>query len=306
MKSIVFKKILTILAFVILAVPFAPPAAAEEDCRLQLIAELPIVPTRDNRVIVPALINGKPVQLMIDTGAPTSIIDQAAVDRLGLKPHLITSGMRFTFFGGERMSYYVRDASFTLGTMTAPKVQFLISSDRSPEHDGILGLDFLMQFDVDFDIAGGKVNLFAPHRCANRAVYWTQDDAAVAILPFTMSEYDRHLRIHTKINGRDIDAVFDTGAGSTRMNLETADVWFGVNDKSPGIEDLDDGVYAYRFDTLSLEGVTVKSPEVVLETRENTKFPNFEILLSMSVLRQLHFLISFKERQIYITGASAK
>lgn len=301
------KKILLILAVAILCAFTALPAFAEEDCRLQLVAELPITPTRNGHVIVPALINGKPVNLLIDTGSPTSVIDQAAVDRLGIEPHLITtSRMRFHFFGGERMTHYLRDVSFTLGTMTAPKVQFLVSSDRSPEFDGIIGLDFLMQFDVDFDIAGGKLNLFAPHRCANRAVYWTQDEAAVAILPFTMSEYDRHLRIHTKLNGRDIDALVDTGAGSTRMNLETADVWFGVNEKSPGIETIDSGLYLYRFDSLSLEGVTVKNPAVLLETRESTKFPNFEILLSMSVLRQLHFLISFKERQIYITGASAK
>lgn len=289
-----------IIAFVFLATA----ARAAEDCRLEHVATLPLQFEKINQVTVPVSFGGRPLRLIVDTGSPASVLTESAVARLGSKPQPVQAPIRFTLFGGEQMKYYVKLDDFRFGKLTVDHTSFLVMSDRLPAGiDGLIGADFLRQFDVDFDFAQAKMNLFRPHRCAGRAVYWTQDAAAIATVPFEATSEDRHIVFPVTLDGQTIEATLDTGASMSTMNLESAQRLFGIDAHLSTVHMLGKNTYAYPFKALAFGGVTVANPAIVMLPEAETQFPNYKMLLGMTVLRQLHLFIAYREKTLYITSA---
>ena len=298
-------------AFAVCLLLSAVSARAEDDCRLQIVASLPLEIDQTGRIVVPAAIGGHPVSMLVDTGSPASILRQGMADALGLKSEMVVAPVWFELFGGVHLYRYVKAKDFSLGGMTAAKALFLLIPDDAmvPGQDGLLGADFLSNLDVDFDFANAKLNLFAPHRCEGRAVYWTQDEAAIAKVPISLED-DRHIDVPIKIDGKPLKAVFDTGASRTVMNLETGMDKFGLTPASPGMQRQgntgdSNPSYSYTFKTLTFEGVTVNNPVVVFVPEEKSQWHEYKALLGIGILRQLHLYIAYKERMLYVTAATA-
>jgi len=279
-------------------------ASAEDDCHLQLAASLPITLNVYGHVTVPAVVGTSPVQLTLDTGSPISGLTELAAKRLALEPEPIGNSVGLTFYGGVPITHFVPIKDFRLGAMRAPNSSFVIVPLNWLESDGLLGADFIKQFDVDIDYAAGRLNLILPHRCPGRVAYWTADPSAVAIIPFTQKAIDPHIWVHVALDGHDMRAIVDTGASVTTMNLDTATEWFGLNEKSPGLETLGPDRYNYRFKALTLEGVTVNNPLFHLRPQSSSHFDNYVAILGNDVLRQLHVYIAYKEHKLYVTSAS--
>jgi predicted aspartyl protease len=281
-------------------------AMAEEDCRLTLAASLPIDPHNSHRVIIPAEIDGKPLRLIIDTGSGHTGLTKHAAERLGLEAHVITSGFTPNFpYAGGRAKEFVWLKSFKLADMRADRVEFFVlDADWKGDYDGLLGADFLHQFDVEFDFAANKLNLFAPHPCKGKVVYWTHD-APVAVIPFENEQYDRHIRFDMTLDGKTVPTVLDTGAPSTSISIAMASAWFQVDEKTPGVEALNGQYHRARFKALTLDGITVENPEITLLPEVNARGANYEGLLGMNVLRQLHVFVAYKEHKLYVTSATA-
>ena len=298
-------------AFAVCLLLSAASARAEDDCRLQIAASLPMDVDRTGRIEVPAAIGGHPINMLVDTGSPASVLRQGMADALSLKSEIVKAPVRFEVFGGVHLYHYVKAKEFSLGGMKAAKALFLLIQDDAlvPGQDGLLGADFLFNFDVDFDFANAKLNLFAPHRCEGRAVYWTQDEAAIAKVPISLED-DRHIDVPIRIDGKPLKAIFDTGASHTVMNLETGMDKFGLTPESPGMQRLGktsdpNPSYGYIFKTLTFEGVTVNNPVVVFVPEEKSQWQEYKALLGIGILRQLHLYIAYKERMLYVTAASA-
>ena len=85
-------------------------------------------------------------------------------------------------------------------------------------------------------------------------------------------------------------------------------------------------IYAHRFKSLSLEGITVINPDMtvipdLLRTKlrkpqqsleGDTRIPNpnnetgmSDVILGTDILHHLHIYIAYKERKLYITAADA-
>jgi predicted aspartyl protease len=290
-------------------------AKAEQDCRLQLAATLPIENKHPWRVIVPAQVEGKSVRMIIDTGSSHSALSQEAADRLGIKTSIIAGMRPYLPYAGGEAKYYAKTKGFTLGSMTAPKALFFIMPVKMEEADGLIGADFLRHFDLEFNFADHTLNVFAPHRCPGQVVYWT-DAANVAVLPFHMATTDRndvvsmldpHIRFTMSLDGRDVPAILDTGASHTAINLMQARVWYHLDEKSPGMEAVgDNGAHRYRFKTLAFGGVSVANPEVLIHPLDQSRELSDEGLLGMATLRKLRVYIAYEERTLYITAADAR
>jgi hypothetical protein len=112
-----------------------------------------------------------------------------------------------------------------------------------------------------------------------------------------------------------MDATVDTGAPYTTMSLETAERIFHIDSKSPDLKPVksNDGKsifgYTYPFKTLSLGGLTVNNPHVILVPDATSVYlggntvPN--VLLGFSILSKLHLYIAYGEHNLYITPANA-
>lgn len=301
-----------VVTFALLFAAMGSCAQAEEDCRLQLAATLPMTMDQTGRMSVPVAVGDHPLRLMIDTGATSSTLTKNAAEALGLQQHLVMAPFMFRIYGGEHLTHYVRVKDFTLGEMRDPKAEFLVMENQpSPGIDGLLGWDFLSQFDVDLDFANAKLNFFLHHRCDGRAVYWTQDESAIAKISFDLDEqHDQHIVIPVKIDGHEIKAIVDTGAARSPLDLDIALSLFDLKTGSEGMQRIgspsdSDPSYRYPFKTLTFEGVTVNNPAIVLVPVEKSHFEKRRMLLGIGVLSQLHLYIAYKERMLYVTPASA-
>jgi predicted aspartyl protease len=290
----------------------AVPAAAEDDCRLQLAATLPVTLEHGGRAImVTAAVNGQPVKLQVDTGAENSLLRETTAEKLGLKYNMLKRYQHASIYGGVRMHRFTLLQDFTLGKLKASGITFLLMPEDDKVKgvpDGLLGGNILSVYDVDFDFAHGKMNLFLPHRCAGKAVYWTQDENAIARIPF---KFDGHIELPVAVDGKEMAAALDTGAHDTVMDLEADLPKFGLTVKSPGMVPVESGhaagqSYLYTFKTMAFGGVTVNNPKVRFISEEYSHVYRDRMLLGMDILSQLHLFIAYREHMIYVTAAGAQ
>lgn len=282
------------------------PASADSDCRLKLAASLELQAGATDRVLIPSQLDGNPLVFAIDTGSPISAISQAAVDRLGMKMQMIrSSSAPYLPYAGGRATRFVRAKTLQLGTMTAPNVALFVMPADMHGADGLMGADFLAQFDVDFDFANGKVNLFWPHSCDDKVVYWAKE-TAVAVLPFHFESNDAHIHFDGKLDGHTIPFILDTGAPTTSIGIDMAKSWFNIDENSPGVEDRGHGYYSKRFSALTLEGISVANPLVTIRRQSHSNTSNYEAFLGLNTLKHLHLFVAYKARKLYITEATAK
>ena len=279
-----------------------PAQADGEDCRLGRFVSLPITIDDAGGVTVPVKIDDQQQNMLIDTGGVYSMLTNAVAAGLGLKPRMLW-GMRLTMWGGRNLDHYVVSHSLEIAGGKVHDREFVILPDDllPPGVDGILGPDIMQIFDVDFDFASGKVGLFSQKHCEGKVVYWTHDPFAA--VPFKMDE-GRHIKIVVQLDGQEVPAVLDTGAYRSAMSLETAEDMFKLD---PATLSKNNG--RYPFKALTLEGVTVNNPDLVLVPDDKSKvmggYREPKLLLGMGVLRQLHLYIAYKEHLIYATAASA-
>lgn len=299
---------------------FTLPVQAEEDCRLHIVASIPMENlAHSNGIAIPVTIGGKQFRFLVDTGATHSFISDTAADALGLKRHSFFSvNVDYRFFGGERSTSYVETRDMTIGGTPVPATRLLVIREGrikggSENIDGLIGGNFLTLFDVDFDFANSKMNLFLPHPCAGRAVYWTADESKISKFPFSMSKDHHsggHIIARAEVDGKAMDALVDTGASISHMDMELAKSTFGITEQSPGMQPLGKDVtpktdYRYTFKQMQIGGISIDNPLMILSPREHTQV-TFDTILGMNVLRQLHLFIAYKERMLYVTAANER
>jgi aspartyl protease family protein len=90
-----------------------------------------------------ALINGKKVNVLVDTGATGVAISQQVADELDLKS---INAIRTNTANGESVGYMVRLESVKIGGVTADNVSAMIAPGL--DGDVLLGMSFLGRMDV--------------------------------------------------------------------------------------------------------------------------------------------------------------
>jgi predicted aspartyl protease len=294
----------SLMAMFLAAVLLASGAAwAEgEKCSLGRYATLPITIDNAGGVTVSLKVEDQVQNMLIDMGGVFSMLTDAAAARLNLRPQTLW-GTSIKMLGGRTLDHYVVAHSMEIaGARVRDRKFVLVPNDLLPPgDDGILGPDILQVFDVDFDFAGGKVGLFSQDHCEGKVVYWTHDPHAQ--IPFKLDE-SRHIKIDLQLDGQEVPAILDTGAYRSLLRLETAEYIIGNEEAT-----LKKNNYHYAFKTLTLQGVIVNNPDIVLVPDDKTKvmgsYRQPKLLLSMGILRQLHLFIAYKEHNIYVTAASA-
>ena len=174
------------LTFVVLALSLlSGPALADEKCHLLRVTSLDMG-SLITHVTVPASINDQPLTMLVDTGSPFTMISESKAKAVGLRTE-IAPDFRVIVFGGIVIRHYATFAGFTLGTMKAPSFTYPLLPDGifPSDVDGILGADFLANFDLDFDFAKAKLSLFSRDHCDGKVVYWTHEPVERFLSPRT-------------------------------------------------------------------------------------------------------------------------
>jgi len=258
-------------------------------------------------VSVPITISGQSVSLLVDTGAIFSMLTEETVQRLGLKK-FNTFGSGETMFGGKKIVYYVDTSDVNLGGLKAEHMPMQVLPEGTVPNDigGILGPNIMRHYDVYFDFASAKFNLFSQEHCEGKVVYWTTTSAAAINIGI---DQEGHIVVPVVVDGREIKATIDTGASRSVLSLEFAESVFGIDATDPKLTALKGRWHAlhYPFAALTLQGITVQNPDFELVSDAESHLPDAspKLILGMGILRQLHLYIAYKEKKLYVTAASA-
>jgi predicted aspartyl protease len=285
----------------------ASPALADDSCRLVRMAAFDMNIDSAGGVYVPITISGQSLNLLIDTGGIFTMLTDQSVQKLGLK-RLNTFGSGETMFGGKKIEYYVETNDVNLGGLRADHMPMQVIPDGilPDEIGGTLAPNILRHYDVDFDFANAKVNLFAQDHCDGKVVYWTAAPAAQIRIGI---DRDGHIDVPVEVDGKQIKAAIDTGSSRSVLSLELAKQLFDIDANDPKLtpEKGRPRVQHYPFATLTLQGITVRNPDIELISEADSHLSDEgpKLILGMGILRQMHLYIAYKEKKLYVTAASA-
>jgi clan AA aspartic protease (TIGR02281 family) len=312
------------------AVAWSADAATASSCKLAKVGVVPL--TMDgNQPLVSAVINGKTVHMLLDTGANSSVISRPGATRLGL--HVRDNGGTFSGIdGSSRLLQSIMD-TIDLGTYHGEDVRVLVGgyADFGATDDvvGVLGMDFLERNDLEFDFAHNLLNLYKPENCETAELaYWSDS--------YSMAEMDgvwrtrASIRLVITINGEPMHALLDSGA--TVSLLDAAAVRRLGRDKviggtgpeadakaGGGIRGI--GGYAIptlisTFDSISIGDETIKNAKLrhLAYVDDNGQLVTdgnlagvlgggLDMILGADFLRSHRVFVAFSQRKIYFTYA---
>lgn len=204
------------LVAALIAASLAP--AAEAACKIGRVATLHVT-VEDNRILVPGTVNETPVQFILATDIESMILPVPAHDLgllrssmarlepiiyaedLGQGPVVGTVTLDGLPIGDQEMHVIGRRPDFGARTRTA-----------------VIGRDFLMRYDVEFNLAEGLVMLYRNEGCEDHNLaYWTDRYNVLDMDPFL-----RIVRIRPKVNGREVVADINSANPYTALSIDTA------------------------------------------------------------------------------------
>jgi predicted aspartyl protease len=307
-------------ALVIVALlAITPTPAFAQDCALKQLTSVDLKYDPSGGPLIPVTINGQPEAMLIDTGGYESTVTEQTVDSF----HLSEVGLPRPFWlelaDGKFMSRAAWLSELTIGPMRAKDWRFAViprAEAGSNNWAGTISPDILANYDVEFDFGAGKFSLLSQDHCPGQVVYWTK--GAYASIPIEVSARDYHIRLTAMLDGKPVNVLIDTGTSTSAMNFSTARELFGIAPDDPALVRLWcpacaadsplNGTVRYPFKTLSFGGVNVQNPRINLYPDTLKGLGNGyqnQLLIGMTILRELHLYIAYGEKKLYVTGADA-
>lgn len=338
------------LSILLLAItlPAAQPAAAT--CTLTKLTSFD-ADISSGRIIIHVQIDGQVVAAMLDTALPFNMISKNLVEKLSLSTVEASSVMMTPTYSYYRKNLAVpslppedltmMDASggtpkrltkahtVAFGDIKTGDTPFYVMGE--PDKGGsapdvIFGANFLETYDLELDLAHGKVNVFFPNHCPGAVVYWSNRFGEV---PIKISS-SGHITLPVAVNGLESHAIVDTGAPLSLISKKSAADDLHIDptangDKLEYITTPSGGhlpFYRHTFDSFDFGGAhfnqtalgiapdrlnwaiknNVHDPQGALLHEETINTP---ITLGMNHIEKLRIYFSFKENMLYFTGAYA-
>lgn len=296
-------------------------------CKLTQLASLDAI-TQNGQLLIPVKLDGRLSYLRVDTGAPIGIINQKLVTELKLQEGSLPSLM-FTDASGAAFRKFVMVHELQLGSMVARNVRFLVAGDANPNaigFDGTFDANFLTRYDVELDLAHGKFNLFSQDHCKGQVVYWSDVAASTPIhIDATL-----HTIVPVTLDGKEVQAMLDTGATVSTLSQRTASRLFGIDpqaEKMPPDGQVRTGTgrslpfYSRRFASFQIGGVEFRNTELKLMPDRTSSYINnpaqtgshlpepgdspVGVIIGLHHLEKLRIYIAYGERMLYVTAADA-
>lgn len=292
------------LALILASSAAGSATTAAQDCRPGRPLELAVTPM-GNVPIVTLIINGSPANFLFDTGAERTILTAPAAKRLGVVPHY-EYARRMRSLGGAVAGGDARLRTLDLGGRTLADVRVLVGSVSLPmvgdkPIDGLLGADFLSDFEVDLDLPRRRVLLYQPPPCPIAAPAWSEPYATVRA---NRSLHDR-LFFPVDLDGHRLAALIDTGAQLTALDVTStaALAVTGASFARDPVATLRGAAAevvksrAHRFARLDIDGEILRDPVIVVAS---LGLQDADLVLGADFLRSRRVWLSYRSHLIFI------
>ena len=193
------------------------PFASQAECKFKA-AEMPVHMV-GTRVMTSVGINGQDVPLMVDTGAFYSFLTDAAAAQLHL-PTRRAPGLNVQGLTGRVTAHLTTVEHLKMLKGSISDVDFVVGGNElGGGAMGLLGRNLLTFTDTEYDLAHGVIRFVFPNEdCAHsNMAYWTDGPVGQIDLLYDVGvEMKRQaIRGTAKLNGVEVDVLFDTGATTT-------------------------------------------------------------------------------------------
>ncbi|MBS1989868.1 MAG: aspartyl protease family protein [Cyanobacteria bacterium SZAS LIN-3] len=158
-----------------------------------------------NGVNLDGFINGRPMRMKFDTGAPDVVVGKNHLEPLGIalptgKPDGETGGSA----SADKVPFWMMKATVKVGPIERRDLPIMVM-----EHDHsepLLGQTFFKCYDCSIDESSGQINFRQKALASNQGV----SGAAVSV-PFEFREAGNRIIVQAEINGKQFPMIFDTG-----------------------------------------------------------------------------------------------
>ena len=275
-----------------------------KDCSLTLYASLPMEVQPDGRFSIPITMDNHALNFLVDTGGAVATITEYKA--LYMRKEIKETRARLTGVAGVTMNRFVVADTFSLGPLTGKKLELFVEERPIANVDGTLAPDMLQQYDIDFDFAGKKMNIFSQDHCKGKVVHWT--NSGHVVLPITVTNINGHIRIPVFLEGKKVWAILDSGAAGSLMPVRVAKA-LGIEPGHPDLkpEGIAAGhqVYSYPFKMLDFDGVAVTNPKIAVVADDFLKGLNVDLIIGIGIMSKLRLYVAYEEEKLYITPANA-
>ncbi len=189
-------------------------AQAKAGCQLGAVAVLPLR-LEHGHALFDAEVNGKTANLVLDTGAFTTMIKLNAAERLGVS--MAETNADSTGVGGSRAIWRGRAHHMRIGNMDADGMWLagtdFLTRDATLPADGLFGMNMMAAYDIDLDVTGQHAILFeADGNCHKPAVALAPPLYDVKLVQV---DNNRATEVDVRVDGTTVRAEVDSGSPHT-------------------------------------------------------------------------------------------
>lgn len=188
-------------------------------CPLDPVTQVP-VHMYSGLPLIDGTIAGKPVRMVLDTGADRTLLSEAAVRRLGLRRG--SNATRSAGIGGSFAAFDALAGSINFGKVSVPLSSVVVGNFAlglsESQVDGLLGADLWRGLDVDLDLPARTATFYRAEHCQRRGPPWAGPAVEIRGLA---GPADR-LLLPAALDGHGAVAIFDTGAQVSGVSFRLA------------------------------------------------------------------------------------
>jgi predicted aspartyl protease len=301
----------------VVAAALLGPLSAQAACRLAT-AEVPVT-MQGLRPLVAAKIDGKPIQMLLDSGAFGTSLTASFAAQAKLPPvtakaigslvptsaNTVTTGAK----GHATDTGLVIAPTFEFGGASFPNVKFLTIGDLGGGASGLLGQNLLHTSDDEYDFKAGVLRLVRPQDCADaNLAYWATPQMTYSVLPLEASGRNNggaHTIAMIAINGQPMRAFFDTGA-ATSFITEHAAARAGVKTTDAGVTQIGqsqavDGqikTWVATFASVKIGDEEIKNGKLAIG---QSVANDFDVLIGADFFLAHHVYVANSQGKLYFT-----
>ena len=304
-----------LIPIVALAGLLVAPTGARAACKLPSV-DVPVV-MEGLRPMVSAKVAGRPVKLLVDSGAFFSGLNRQFAEENKLKsPAYMPTGSHLhadvdlTTSGAAGVEHQtvIVTATMELGGSNYHQIDFVTHPLVLGGAAGLLGQNFLHGADADYDFKAGRIRFLRPTDCAQTDLaYWVKSGESYSVLPLETndSRVNQHTRVTVEINGVKMRAYFDTGApnsfitarAASRAGVKTTD----PEVKAAGVGHGTDGdlkMWIGPFASIKIGDEEVKNTQLAIG---DSKAEAFDVLIGADFFMAHHVLVANSQGKIYFS-----
>jgi len=301
--------------FLVLTTALLQPLVAHAACQLTT-AEVPVT-VQGLRPLVAAKIGGKPVWLLLDSGAFGSSLTTTFATQEKLRPmaakaigtlvpssaSTLTTGVK----GHLTDTGIVIAPTFEFGGSVFPDVKFLTIRDLGEGVAGLVGQNLLRTSDNEYDFKSGVLRLVRPKDCeTTQLAYWATPGMTYSMVPLeSEGHYTGHTIATITINGEKMRAFFDTGADTSFITAHAA-ARAGVKTTDPGVKQLGESqgvdgdikTWVATFTSIKIGDEEIKNGKLSIgESVAN----DFDVLVGADFFMAHRVYVANSQRKLYFT-----